>query len=160
MLRIIDMISVYFETTIFNRYFEEGREFCAETRLLFDKVRDEKIEAYTSVYVIDELKKAHEPKLSQMLNLISEFGISTLEESKEAQDLADVYIDAGIIPAKFKLDGIHIAITAINNIDCIISLNFRHINKLKTKTATEVIHKVKGYNSPYICTPMEVFEDE
>jgi adenine-specific DNA methylase len=80
-----------------------------------------------------------------MLNLIHDFHIRTFAESKEAQDLADVYIEAGIIPARFKMDGVHIAITAINNIDCIVSLNFHHINKLKTKTATEVIHKIQGF---------------
>ena len=154
------MISVYLETTVFNRYLEEGREYCAETRLLFDLIVKRKIEAYTSVYVIDEIQKAPEPKRTQMLNLIRDFRIVALEESKEAQDLADIYTEAGIIPARFKMDGVHIAITAINHIDCIVSLNFHHINKLKTKTATEVIHIIKGYNSPYICTPMEVLEDE
>jgi len=154
------MISVYLETTIFNRYLEEGREFCVETRLLFKKIAEQKIEAYTSVYVIEEIQEAPEPKRTQMLNLINEFNVRALDESPEAQELADAYIQAGIIPARYKLDGVHIAITAINNIDCIISLNFSHINKLKTKTATEIIHSVKGYNSPYICTPMEVFDDE
>ena len=61
-----------------------------------------------------------------------------------------------IIPVKFKIDGIHIAMAAINNMDCIVSLNFHHINKLKTKMATEIIHRMKGFNNPFICTPMEV----
>ena len=154
------MISVYLETTVFNRYLEEGREFCAETRLLFKKIEKRKIVAYTSVHVIDELQRAPEPKRTQMLDLIADFDINTLEDSQEAQELAGDYINAGIIPARFKLDGVHIAITAINNIDCIISLNFQHINKLKTKAATEAIHNIKGYNNPYICTPMEVLDDE
>jgi hypothetical protein len=58
------------------------------------------------------------------------------------------------------VDGIYIEIAAIYNMDCIISLNFRHINKLKTKIATEIIHRMKGCNNPFICTPMEVIEDE
>jgi hypothetical protein len=154
------MISIYIETTVFNRYLEEGREFCTETRLLFEKIAKRKIKAYTSVYVIDELQKAPEPKRTQMLDLIANFDISMLEDSQEAQELADDYVNAGIIPARFRLDGVHVAITSINNIDCIISLNFQHINKLKTKTTTEAIHNIKGYNTPYICTPMEVFDDE
>ena len=154
------MISVYLETTVFNRYLEEWREYCAETRLLFEKIAERKIKAYTSVYVIEEIQKAPEPKRSQMLDLIAEFNISTLDHSQEAQELADIYTQSGIIPARFKLDGVHIAMTTINNIDCIVSLNFQHINKLKTKTATEVIHNIKGYSNPYICTPMEVLDDE
>ena len=153
------MISVYIETSVFNRYLEEGREYCAETRLLFQKIAERKIEAYTSVYVIDELQKASEPKRSQMLNLITEFHIRTLKDSEEARELADVYIQAKIIPARYKLDGVHIAMTAINNIECIISFNFTHINNVKTKAATETIHAIKDYSNPYICTPMEVLYD-
>ena len=154
------MISVYLETTIFNRYFEEGRESCAETRLHFEKIAKRKIEAYTSVYVTKEIQKAPEPKRTQMLNLIAEFNIRVLEDSQEARELADVYIQGGIIPARFRLDAIHIAMTAINNIECIISLNFRHINNVKTKAATEFVHDTKGYSNPYICTPMEVLYAE
>jgi hypothetical protein len=154
------MIRVYLETTVFNRYFEDGREFCTETKLLFDKIAGRKIEAFTSVYVLMEIEKAPEPKRSQMLKLIGDYNLGTFNGSQEAQELADVYVETGIIPARFKMDGIHIAMTAIHRLDCIVSLNFNHITKLKTKTATEIVHKIKGYSSPYICTPAEVLENE
>jgi hypothetical protein len=41
-----------------------------------------------------------------------------------------------------------------------VSLNFKHINKLKTKQQTEIIHNMLDYSNPAICTPMEVIEDE
>jgi hypothetical protein len=66
----------------------------------------------------------------------------------------------GIIPLKSRVDGVHIAMEAINNMDCIVSLNFKHINKLKTKLLPEGVHKMLDYGNPMICTPMEVLEDE
>jgi len=95
-----------------------------------------------------------------MLNLISQYKITILEIDQRAYDLSEIYVEMGIIPQKFRIDGIHIAMAAIHNMDCIVSLNFHHINKLKTKMATEIIHRMKGYNSPFICTPMEVMEYE
>jgi hypothetical protein len=83
-----------------------------------------------------------------------------LEIDKRAYDLSDTYIEMGIVPLKFRIDGIHIAMAALNDMDCIVSLNFHHINKLKTKMATEIINRMKGYNNPFIFTPMEVVEYE
>lgn len=96
-----------------------------------------------------------------MLGLIPKYNITVWEVEQAAYDLADTYIEMGIIPARFRMDGVHIAMAALNYLDCIISLNFHHINKLKTKTATEVIHRIQGYGNPFICTPMEViYNDE
>ena len=153
-------LQIYLETTIFNRYFEEGREYAAESKLLFDKILAGEIVAFTSAAVLEELERAPEPKRSQMLDLIPSHAITVWDVEQNADELADVYIDAGIIPPRFRTDGVHIAMAAVNGMDCIISLNFHHINKLKTKTATEVIHRLKGYGNPFICTPAEVIYDD
>lgn len=156
----MNKLRVFIETTIFNRYFEDGREYCAESKALFDGIALGEIEAFTSVAVLEELEKTNGPKREQMLALISSYKITALEVDTSAYDLADVYVEMGIIPARFRLDGLHMAVAAINDMDCIISLNFHHINKLKTKTATEIVNRLKGYNNPYICTPAEVIYDD
>ena len=149
-------IKVYLETTIFNRYFESGREFSLESKELFTMIASRKIDAFTSSAVLTELNRAPSPKREDMFDLIAKYNIDVLELEQSAYDLAETYIEMGIIPARFQMDGIHIAMAAIHNMDCIISLNFHHINKLKTKTATEIVHRMKGYSNPYICTPAEV----
>jgi len=151
---------VYFETTVFNRYFEDGREHHKDTVRLFDMIKTGEIEAFTSTVVLEELTPAPEPKRSQMIGLVKQFGMTVLEVEQPVYDLADVYIKMGIIPAKYRRDGVHIAMASLYDLDCIVSLNYRHINKLKTKTATEIIHRMKDYNNPYICTPMEVIKNE
>jgi predicted nucleic acid-binding protein len=147
---------VYFETTVFNRYFEDGREYHEDTKHLFDMINAGEVEAFTSAAVLEELDPTPEPKRSKMIELVTQFNMIVLEVEQSVYDLADIYIEMGIIPAQYRLDGVHIAMAALNDLDCIVSLNFRHINKLKTKTATEIVHRMKGYNNPFICTPMEV----
>jgi hypothetical protein len=150
------MLKVYIETTVFNRFFEDGREYFEETKEFFEKILQNEIEAYSSTYVIEEIDKAPEPKRTDMLNLFKKYNIIVFEIDQRAYDLSQIYIEMGIIPQKYRLDGIHIAMAAIHDMDCIVSLNFSHINKLKTKMATEIVHKMKEYNNPIICTPMEV----
>ena len=118
------------------------------------------IEAFTSAAVLEEINNAPEPKRGYMLDLIKQFNMTVLEVEQPAYDLADIYIEMGVIPARFRLDGIHIAMAAVYELDCIVSLNFHHINKLKTKTAVEIINRMKGYGNPFICTPMEVIYND
>jgi predicted nucleic acid-binding protein len=153
-------LRVYLETTIFNRYFEDNREYAKETKMLFEKIATGEIDAYTSVAVLAELEQAPEPKRSKMLGLVASHDITVWVVEQNAYDLADLYIEMDIIPTRYRLDGVHIAMAALGGMDCIISLNFHHINKLKTKTATEIVHRMKGYGSPFICTPMEVIDNE
>jgi predicted nucleic acid-binding protein len=149
-------LRVYLETTIFNRYFEEGRPYCEESQRLFDKIVSGEILAFTSTAVIDELLGAPLPKREKMLALITDNNIPVLDVNQAALDLAEIYIETGIVPPKYDLDATHIAMATVYDMDCIVSLNFRHINKLKTKATTEIVHRLKGYSNPFICTPTEV----
>jgi predicted nucleic acid-binding protein len=151
-----EKIKAYFETTVFNRFFDDGREYNEDTVRLFSQIGQGFIEPFTSTAVIDELELAPEPKRSNMLKLISEYGIKTLEINGEVRELAEAYIKAEIIPPNYAYDALHVAAAAVNDMDCIVSLNFRHINKLKTKNAAKAVNLLKGYSNPDICTPMEV----
>jgi hypothetical protein len=91
------MLKVYLETTLFNRFLEDNREYNKETKKLFEKITQKEIDAYSSTYVMEELDKASEPKRSIMLNLISQYKITILEIDRRAYDLSETYIEMGII---------------------------------------------------------------
>jgi len=55
---------------------------------------------------------------------------------------------------------LHIAISAVNGLDMVVSMNFQHIVKRKTKIATANINVLNGYRVVEILNPMEVIEDE
>ena len=145
---------------MFNYYFDADRDAHADTVKLFQDIHVGKYKAYTSIYVTDELIKAGEPKRSKMLALITEYDITVLPASDEARKLADIYVNEGIISAKYRYDGLHIAVTTTNDLDYIFSLNFKHINKVKTKTMTSLINVREGYKPIIIASPMEVIEDD
>ena len=151
---------IYLETTMFNYYFDEDREAHNDTITLFEEIKSGKYQAYTSTYVVDELDVADEPKRSQMLSLIKKYNIILLDADVKARELADIYVDKGIIPPKYRYDGLHIAIAVINDLEYIFSLNFQHINRQKTKTMTAYINIGEGYKPINICSPMEVIERE
>jgi hypothetical protein len=152
---------IYLETTLFNFYFDEDRNFAHESTVaLFEEIAAGKYGAFTSTYVTDELENAPEEKRDKMMNLITKYGITVLAPNDEAVRLADIYVSEGVIPQKYRTDGLHIALATVNDLDMIISMNFQHIVKRKTKLATGSINAINGYRTIEICTPMEVNENE
>ena len=151
---------IYLETTIFNFCIDKGREAHADTVRLFEDITKGKYEAFTSDYVINELEETQGDKRDKMIALVEQYGIKVLALNNEAEQLADVYVEQNIIPPKYRTDGIHIAVAAVNDLDMIISMNFQHIVKRKTKIGTGSINAINGYRAVEICTPMEVNENE
>jgi len=152
---------IYMETTLFNFFIDKDKgDAHTDTVKLFKEIAADKYEAYTSDYVIDELERAPEEKRNKMINLISEYGIKVLESDIAASKLADLYIEQGIIPIKYRNDGLHIAIATVYGLDMIISMNFEHIVKRKTIKMTEHINTMNGYHAVEIYSPMEVIENE
>ena len=147
---------IYLETTMFNHYFDTNRDAHAATVKLFKEIQAGSYEAFTSLYVVYELENAPEPKRSNMLGLIEEYNITVLPARDEADVLADIYVKEGMIPARFRYDGLHIAISTVYDLEYIFSMNFKHINKIKTKTMTGNINIREGYRPITIASPLEV----
>ena len=152
---------IYLETTLFNYYFDDDRGFAHDSTVtLFKEIAAGKYQAFTSRFVVDELNDAPEAKRDKMLSLIGEHNIPILENTDEAVRIADLYIEEKIIPHNYRTDGLHIAIATVNDLDMIISMNFQHIVKRKTKIGTGNINALNGYRAVEIYSPMEVVEDE
>jgi predicted nucleic acid-binding protein len=147
---------VYIETTLFNFYFDEDRDAHADTVRLFNDIKAGRYKAFTSAYVINELEQTQGEKRDKMIALVEQYGITVLALNIEAEQLADIYVNQGVIPLKYRTDGVHIAVAAVNDLDMIVSMNFQHIVKRKTKIETGNINALNNYRAVEICTPMEV----
>lgn len=151
---------MYIETSVFNFVFaEDAPEKRVDTLALFEEIRQGKYEPFTSAYVIDELAQAGEPKRGKMLSLIADYSMTAVPIDSEAERLARIYVSEGIIPQKYFIDGVHIAIAAVYDLDFVVSYNFKHIVKRKTVTMTEGINLREGYKRVGIFSPTEVIEN-
>jgi predicted nucleic acid-binding protein len=148
------------ETTLFNYYFDVERDGHSDTVKLFEAIGAGKYEGYTSEYVVFELKNSYEPKRSNMLALLDKYNIVLLDADDESKMLANKYISGNVISDNYRLDCLHIASASIHGLDCVMSFNYRHINRLRTKQMTALINLSEGYKTVIICTPMEVMDDE
>lgn len=152
-------IRYYLDTTIFNFVFAEGdAEKKGITVKLFKDLPLIAEGIYISNEVVREISRADEPRRSQLERLIREANPLLLEVDIEAEELAERYIKEGIIPARYRSDALHIAVAVINGIEAIISWNYEHIVKLKTRIMVNGVNRLLGYHEIEICSPEEVVE--
>jgi len=70
--------------------------------------------------------------------------------------LADRYITEGLIPRKYDDDAVHIALASVYELDAIVSWNFEHMIKKKTKKGVIFVNGLMGFMPIKIITPLEV----
>ena len=148
--------SYYLDTSIFNFLLtadEDDREITTKALNEIMKIGA----LYISEVVIREINAAAEPKRSQLTDKISFYSPKLLLIDNETQSLAAKYIAEGVIPEKYADDARHIAIATVYGIEVIVSWNFEHIVKLKTRREVNGINLLSGYREIEICSPEEVF---
>jgi predicted nucleic acid-binding protein len=157
---IMPKAKAYLETTMFNYYFDTDRDMHLSTVAFFEAIGRSEFEGFTSEYAVNELLNAQEPKKSDMLALMKKYNVSKINGNERIERLADKYIANGIIPENKRIDALHIAAASVNELDYILSLNFKHINKQKTKRLVDLVNLTEGYKGIMICSPMEVIDYE
>ena len=80
---------------------------------------------------------------------------------EEIEQLAYVYIQKGIIPENKLEDALHIAITTIEEMDILLSWNFRHLVNVNKEMKIHAINLLERYTKEFrMITPMEVISDD
>ena len=123
---------------------------------LLEEIKAGNYDAYISEQVLVEINKAEETKTKDLMDLIGALPLESLPLSEDIEELADKYVEEEIIPLKYRDDALHIAIASANNLDVIVSWNFNHMVKLKTKQGVIAVNSLLGYKSIEIITPEEV----
>ena len=93
-----------------------------------------------------------------MLALISEYQVKILAPTEETQRLAELYIQEDVVSPAWETDAVHIAMTTVNGLDFIVSLNFAHIVRPWAIERVRRVNFREGYKPIGIYKPSEVLE--
>jgi hypothetical protein len=92
-----------------------------------------------------------------MVEAIERVRPTLLEVTPNAVELAQFYIDSGILPPKKRDDALHVAIATIEEMDVLVSWNHRHIANVRKTEQYRGANLLRGYAlTPLILTPLEV----
>ena len=159
------LLKIYLDTSVVNFLFaEDAPDFKRVTIDFFEHyVRRKVYQVYVSEVVIREIEQtSDENQKERLLNVIAEFDLRVLPLTDEANKLALLSLAERILPEKKLDDARHIALTTVNQIDILLSWNFKHLANINKQLAVKVINEREGYYYPMLLTnPMEVlYEDD
>lgn len=146
--------SLYLDTTVPSAYFDfRTPERQKLTRAFWQYLTER--EVFISEIVLAEIRDTPDDNMrSQMEELVE--GFSVLKFDVEARNLAGEYIKNKIFPEKYRSDANHVAISVINGINYLVSWNFKHLVKVRTRYAVNLYNSLHGYLPLEIIVPPEL----
>lgn len=144
---------LYLDTTIISALFDERTpERMFLTKQFWEHISE--YDVYISELVLDEIKRASKPLQDKMLKETNDFTL--LYVTDEVKRMAEEYIKNEIFPEKYIDDALHTAITSINYIGILLSWNFTHLVKIKTRRMVSLINTIHNYYPVEIISPPEL----
>lgn len=147
---------IYIDTSVIGGCFDD--EFTEHSNKLFEEFKSGKKIAVISNITALELDNAPEQVKNKIREIPEQF-LERISISIEAEELAQKYLDEKVISKKFTEDAWHIAIATIENIDVLVSWNFKHIVNLKRIHGYNGVNLKEGYRSIEIRTPREILDE-
>lgn len=150
---------VYIDTSVIGGCFDYEFEEWSK-RLLLD-FRSGKRIAVVSDITIDELSDSPE-RVQEIFTTIPEMYLEVLIADNESRNLAELYIVEGAISGRFYEDALHIAISTVNQVNVLVSWNFKHIVNLERIRKYNAVNLKNGYSILEIRSPKEIiyFKDD
>lgn len=154
-------LKVYLDTSVISHLMQEDvPEKMADTLKLWDMFKEGKYDVYLSTVTLKEIQECPEPKRTKLVDYLNEIQFATLDITEDVEKVANKIIDMGILTKKSFDDCQHIGAAVINECDCIISWNFKHIVNVKTIRGVRAITNLEGYKMIEIWNPSVLLESE
>lgn len=157
--------SVYIETSVISYLTARpSRDVLTTTRqaitLEWWQTKRHKYDVFISVLVEKEISFGDSSAAEQRIKAVA--SIQSVAISPAAQIIATNLIAAKALPSNCVEDAMHIAIAAVQEIDYLLTWNFKHINNAETKSLIAKIVATNGYVCPIFCSPEElgVFDND
>lgn len=112
-------------------------------------------QGYVSEITVEELHDTkNEMSRKKLQTLIK--GFKVLKTNIDIRNLARVYIEKGIFPEKYVDDALHVATASFYQISYLVSWNFEHLVKVKTRRLVKLVNILEGFGEIEIVSPPEL----
>lgn len=107
-----------------------------------------------SQLVIDECSDGDPAAARERLDVLD--GLTVLAITDDARSLARMLADRGAVPRSEPRDALHIAVSAVQRVQYLVTWNFKHIANATMRSRIEQTCRDAGFVPPIICTPPEI----
>jgi len=159
---ILKRLKIYLDTSVIS-YLDQtdSPEKMADTLKFWEFLKKGEVDILVSRVTLDEIEDNQEPKCSKLKNFLDEIEYRVIEISDEISNVAEKFIENGILTRKSYDDCVHIASSLVHDCTCIISWNFKHIVNMKMVSGVKLVAAQTGYGvATLICTPSYFVEGD
>ncbi|OIO87687.1 MAG: hypothetical protein AUK03_17590 [Anaerolineae bacterium CG2_30_64_16] len=143
---------IYLDTTVPSAYYDERAPDRQRLTRQFWTERLPGFKAVISDIVLLEVRDTPDAeKRAKMEELVNGFDI--LVFSEEADSLAQEYVKRGIFPEKYTSDANHAAIAVVNGVGYLMSWNFEHLVKVKTRREVNLVYLLNNLGRTCLALP-------
>ena len=147
-------MKIYLDTSVISALFDDKNLERKSLTGAFFKIIDE-FDTYVSEVTIAEIERTTDERLRQKLILeIKNFSVLALTD--DVEELTKKYVSNGAVPEAYAEDAYHIAISVINEMDYLLSWNFKHIVRTRTRDIVRMVNTINRYKQIEIMTPAEL----
>ena len=118
--------------------------------------RKNEFDIFILQFVLDEAAAGDSDAAHARLDALK--GIRELEVVEQVIEIGQELIMQAALPAKAKLDALHIAVAALHRMNFLLTWNCTHIANPIQRPMIESVIRGFGYTPPVICTPQELLE--
>ncbi len=151
-------LKIYLDTSVISARFDDrnpGRKVLTDN--FFRRVTEsDQFEVYISDLTIEEITKTKNLELKKQMQSCASFFTVLRSDTQEVITLVNQLLQHQAVPQQSREDAFHIAIAVVAGIDYLLSWNFKHIVRLKTKDIVRMVTTVQGYKPINIIAPTEL----
>jgi len=123
------------------------------TEAFFNQMKN--FEILISEITVAEIERIPDGDLkSKMTQAVA--GFSVLPLTDDVEGIASEYVRHGAVPAGYREDAYHIAVAVANEVSSLLSWNFRHIVRRKTREIVRMVNAQDNRTQIEIMTPAEL----
>jgi predicted nucleic acid-binding protein len=117
----------------------------------------DRFELYISMLVEAEIGEGDTAAAAKRIASVAE--IPRLTATDAALELNKDLVEFAAFPPKATNDALHLAIATVNGMEYLVTWNCRHLANATLRRVIEAICRRAGFESPLICTPLELMGD-
>ncbi len=149
------MEKLYLDTSVVSAYYDKRRKERQEATVKFWEEVLPRYQAYVSEITIEEIERTKDIVLrKKLMMLIEKFKILRL--NTRIKEMSEIYVREGIFPEKYIDDSLHVAVASYYKISYLLSWNFKHLVKVKTRKLVNSVNILKGFEEIEIVSPQEL----
>ena len=154
-------LSIYVETSVWSHAFaKDAPQQRAATEQFLAEAKEGRYDLYISVVVFMEMARAEAKHAARLRKLVEEFNPVVLDFDDDMDQLAQNFIERGVVPPSKIEDAQHVAAAVAHEMDVLVSWNYRHLVNVRRKEMFHQVSVMNGYYKPLqIVTPPEVEDD-